>query len=123
VTYDSHCVTFDSDQELPACEPDVDGISSSLTAGGAMNKNMYALCGAVLGIGVVGALWFGVTPSVLLFLLVCPLMMLGMMYFMMRPTSPGREKPTASGEPNASAPTGPRTLDGSHERIDPTKTP
>jgi hypothetical protein len=88
-------------------------------AGGVMNKNMYAVCGAVLGTGVVAALWFGAAPSVLLLLFVCPLMMLGMMYFMMRPTSAGREKPGGSGE--YAAPTQSQDLDGSHERIDLTK--
>lgn len=52
-----------------------------------MTKDKYARYGLVLIAGGAVALWAGVSPSLLIFLLVCPLMM----FFMMRGMHGGQE--------------------------------
>ena len=53
-----------------------------------MTKDKYLQYGAGLAVGAALAIWLGVPPTFLLFLLVCPLMM----FFMMRGMHGGQEE-------------------------------
>lgn len=68
-----------------------------------MTKDRYPLYGLAVVVGAAVAVWAGLPPALLLFLLVCPLMM----FFMMRGMHGGQG-------PGAGQP---RRPDGSHERI------
>ena len=74
-----------------------------------MTRDKYVGYGVAIAAGAVFAVWVGLPPTLLLFLLVCPLMM----FFMMRGMhgggghNPGQDR-TEDG----------KTPDGSHERID-----
>lgn len=85
-----------------------------------MTKDRYAIYGLAIVAGGAVAIWVGVSPAFLLFLLACPVMM----FFMMRGMHDGQssgDKETRSPSSDTQqqpAPSQPRTLDGSHERID-----
>ena len=95
-----------------------------------MCKDRYSICGFAILAGAGVALWAGISPSFLLVVLVCPLMM----FFMMRGMHGAQqvhgrntghdESGHESGLPSRGTPQGAgdawrRPLDGSHERIDP----
>lgn len=89
-----------------------------------MTKDKYPLYGLAILTGAAVAFWLGLSPSLLIFLLICPLMMFFMMFFMMRGPrgehSDNRDQ-TGPAEPNLRQPVQPGqvpSLDGSHERID-----
>jgi Protein of unknown function (DUF2933) len=85
-----------------------------------MNSNRYPFYAVAILVGGGIALWVGLSPFFLIFLLVCPLMM----FFMMRGGMHGdaHSGHGASGPPRGtkrgSQPTRPSDLDDSHERID-----
>lgn len=85
-----------------------------------MNSSRYPLYAGAILLGGGLALWAGLSPFLLLVLLVCPLMM----FFMMRGGMHGDAHAGhgGSGSPHstkqASPPARPSALDGSHERID-----
>ena len=91
-----------------------------------MTSDKYPMYGLVIVAGAAAALWAGLSPSLLIFLVVCPLMMFLMMVFMMRPT-PGDHgdhdaqnngNGPASDELQRPSQTSKATkVDGSHESI------
>lgn len=80
-----------------------------------MNSNRYPFYGLAI-LAVAGlALWAGLPPIYLIFLVLCPLMM----FVMMRGMHGGHGSSDASTSGHRSdASTHPADLDGSHERID-----
>ncbi|CAN5119920.1 hypothetical protein BH09ACT10_BH09ACT10_00080 [soil metagenome] len=81
-----------------------------------MNSTKYPLFAVAVVVGGGFALWAGLSPFFLIFLVACPLMM----FFMMRGGMHGVNH-GGHGESEAnhrSAPARPSDLDGSHERID-----
>lgn len=90
-----------------------------------MTSDKYPMCGLVIVAGAAVALWAGVSPSLLIFFVVCPLMMFLMMFFMMRGT-PGGQGHEANNNENGPADDDLQRssqtnqvmkLDGSHDRI------
>ena len=89
-----------------------------------MNKDRYPMYGLAIAVGGGLALWAGLSPLFLVFLLVCPLMM----FFMMRGMHGGQGNHDAhdahnhTGAPGHETDTSTRSrrprTDGSHERID-----
>ncbi|MBC7760298.1 MAG: DUF2933 domain-containing protein [Candidatus Saccharibacteria bacterium] len=86
-----------------------------------MNNSKYPLYAVAILVGGGLALWAGLSPFFLIFLVACPLMM----FFMMRGMNGGMQgghghsdSDTSDGGKEGSQPTGPADLDGSHERID-----
>jgi hypothetical protein len=78
-----------------------------------MNNNRYLIYAvAALGVGAV-ALWAGISPLFLIFLLVCPLMM----FMMMRGGMHG-ESGHPDGKKHAAAPTHPDHVDETDPRVD-----
>ncbi len=76
-----------------------------------MNKNAYSGYGLALLAGGVVAIWLGLSPSFLLILLVCPLMM----FFMMRGMHGGQEGDSTS--PDEGTRSGQNTGPGRHESL------
>jgi len=90
-----------------------------------MTSDKYPLYGLAIVAGAAMAVWAGLSPSLLIFLVVCPLMM----FFMMRGMQRGHGSHDAHSSHNANDPADYdirrsartsklATLDGSHERID-----
>lgn len=81
-----------------------------------MNNNKYPLYAGAILVGGAIAIWAGLSPFFLIFLVACPLMM----FFMMRGGMHGGhgESDSSRGGKQGSTPTRPADLDGSHERID-----
>lgn len=81
-----------------------------------MNDNKYPLYAVAILVGGAIALWAGLPPFFLIFLVACPLMM----FFMMHGGGHGGHggSDSSHGEKQGSQPTRPSDLDGSHERID-----
>ncbi|MBA2560110.1 MAG: DUF2933 domain-containing protein [Propionibacteriales bacterium] len=82
-----------------------------------MNNDKYPLYAVAILVGSGIALWAGLSPFLLIFLVGCPLMM----FFMMRGGMHGDThggSDSAHREKQDSQPTHPADLDGSHERID-----
>lgn len=90
-----------------------------------MTSDKYPLYGLAIVAGAAMAVWAGLSPSVLIFLVVCPLMM----FFMMRGMQHGHGSHDAHSSHNANDPADydirrsatsskSATLAGSHERID-----
>lgn len=86
-----------------------------------MNKDRYPIYGLVLGAGAAVAVWAGLPPTTLLFLVACPLMMFVMMRGMHSKQDNGSghsaAKPSGSDQNSASTFSRPNRPDGSHERI------
>ena len=85
-----------------------------------MNSSSYPLYVVAIVIGGAIALWAGLSPFLLVLLVLCPLMM----FFMMRGGMHGDahgghgRSGSANGTEQGSQSTRPSDLDGSHERID-----
>ena len=86
-----------------------------------MNSSRYPLYAVAILVGGGFALWAGLSPFFLIFLVACPLMM----FFMMRGMDGGMhgghgdsDSDTSGGGKEGSKATGRADLDGSHERID-----
>jgi uncharacterized membrane protein len=80
------------------------------------NKNKYPQYAVAILVGGAIAMWAGLSPFFLIFLVACPLVM----FFMMRGGMHGghAESDSARGENQGSTQPRPADLDGSHERID-----
>lgn len=83
-----------------------------------MDNNKYPLYAIAILVGGGIAVWAGVPPFFLLFLLVCPLMMFFMMRGGMHGGMHGGQGESSHGATPGSTTTPPADLDGSHERID-----
>lgn len=90
-----------------------------------MNKDRYPIYALAAVAGAAVAVWAGLPPLTLLFLLVCPVMMLVMMRGMAngQKVDRGQSRGDASGAPRVQGQRGTRISgqeysDGSHERID-----
>ena len=90
-----------------------------------MKRDNYPTYALVAVAGIALLVWAGLPPSLLLFLLVCPLMM----FLMMRGMHGGQENHTGHSAQRERGAPGPETtqvvapgesrrVDGSHERID-----
>ncbi len=90
-----------------------------------MTRDKYPMYGLAIVVGAAATVWAGFPPSVLLFLLVCPLMM----FFMMRGMWGGQGNAAEDSRHAGSGPAKPavqgsstnsrlQKLDGSHESID-----
>ena len=85
-----------------------------------MNSSRFPLYAVAILVGGGLALWAGLSPFFLVFLVACPLMM----FFMMRGGMHGDNhgghggSGTDHGSERGARPTRPSDLDGSHERID-----
>ena len=85
-----------------------------------MNSSRYPLYAVAIVVGGAVALWAGLSPFFLIFLVACPLMMFFMMRGGMHGDSHGGhgESNAPHGAKHGSQPTRPSDLDGSHERVD-----
>ena len=85
-----------------------------------MNSSRFPLYAVAILVGGGLALWVGLSPFLLIFLVACPLMM----FFMMRGGMHGDTHGGHGGSDSSnstkqgSQPTRPSDLDGTHERID-----